>query len=518
MNEESILQVKNLSKSFGGVKAVDNVSFELLKGKVLGIVGPNGSGKTTLANLLTGFVKKDSGKVFYNSKDITNWPPHRIADAGLTRTFQVMRPYPTLPAFKNLIPPLFSPRAKRIAYGRLGDRDAVAIDLLEDVGFERDAFVPYKLAGTLPLGYLKRLEFSRCLSLRPEVIVCDEIFSGLSVGEMASMISLIEKLKMTGTTLVMIEHRLRGLFKVADTVIALNFGEKIAEGSPKEVINDERVKQAYLGGEAMGQQRRPIEKHKYKTSNDGVLLEVKNLMVFYENALAINNVSLKGHGNQIVGIFGSNSGGKSTLMYAISGIILDVKKKEEMRGGERITVLGEIRFNGESIVNLKPSERAKRGIILCPERRRIFPESSTLENLRMGGYLASRLQAKKTLSFVFELFPELKKLKGRDGGFLSGGEQQMLAIGRALMAQPKLLLLDEPLLGLAPAVEARLAQAIMEIRDQTGITILVSEQYARPLFPIIDYGYVLENGGTVLKGPPEELMNNPDVVGAYFGM
>lgn len=248
------------------------------------------------------------------------------------------------------------------------------------------------------------------------------------------------------------------------------------------------------------------------------MLEIKNLMVFYENALAINNVSMRCETGKITGVFGSNSAGKSTLMYAISGIILDIKKKEQMRGGQRITTLGEMRFNGEDIINVKPSQRAKKGIILCPERRRIFPESSTLENLKIGGYLATRSQAKKTLEYVFNLFPALKELKGRDGGFLSGGEQQMLAIGRALMAQPKLLLLDEPLMGLSPQIEARLARAIKEINRQTGITILITEQYARPILPIIDYGYVLESGGAVLEGTAEELMENPDMKAAYFGM
>ena len=159
------------------------------------------------------------------------------------------------------------------------------------------------------------------------------------------------------------------------------------------------------------------------------MLEVKNLMVFYENAIAINNINMSARQGKITGIFGANSAGKSTLMYTVSGIILDVKKKEEMKGGERITVLGNIIFSGSDITNLKPSERAKRGIVLCPERRRIFPESSTLENLKIGGYLATKSQAKKTLDYVFTIFPALIKLKGREGGFLSGGEQQMLAMG-----------------------------------------------------------------------------------------
>ena len=248
------------------------------------------------------------------------------------------------------------------------------------------------------------------------------------------------------------------------------------------------------------------------------MLEVKKLMVFYENSLAINNINAICQRDKITGIFGANSAGKSTLMYTISGIILDIKKKEEMKGGERITVLGNIIFNEVDISHMKPSERAKRGIILCPERRRIFPESSTLENLKIGGYLATKSQAKKTLEYVFSIFPPLKKLKGREGGFLSGGEQQMLAIGRALMAQPKLLLLDEPLLGLSPLMEAVLARSIRDINAQTGITILIAEQYARPILPIINFGYILENGGAVLEGTSLELMENPDVRSAYFGV
>jgi branched-chain amino acid transport system ATP-binding protein len=248
------------------------------------------------------------------------------------------------------------------------------------------------------------------------------------------------------------------------------------------------------------------------------MLEVKNLMVFYENAIAINNINLKCRQGAVTGIFGANSAGKSTLMYTISGIILDVKKKEERRGGERITVLGSVSFEGTDITHRKPSERARMGIVLCPERRRIFRESSTLENLRIGGYLATKAQAKKTLEFIFTIFPPLIKLKNREGGFLSGGEQQMLAIGRALMAQPKLLLLDEPLLGLSPLMEAMLARAVHNINLQTGITILISEQYARPVLPIVHYAHILENGGAVLEGTAQELMDNPDVKSAYFGL
>jgi len=249
-----------------------------------------------------------------------------------------------------------------------------------------------------------------------------------------------------------------------------------------------------------------------------ILLEIKDLMVFYENAIAINNVHLTCRKGAVTGVFGANSAGKSTLMYTISGIILDVKKKEQMRGGERIAILGNLLYEGHDIGSVEPSERAKMGIILCPERRRIFQESTVLENLKIGGILATREQALKTMDYVFTLFPHLKNLKKREGGFLSGGEQQMLAIGRALMAQPKLLLLDEPLLGLSPLIEEILARAVKDINKQTGISLLIAEQYARPILPIIHYGYVLENGGAVLEGTSQELIDNPDVKSAYFGL
>lgn len=247
MNEEVLIQVKGLFKSFGGVTAVANVSFDLHRGETLGIIGPNGSGKTTLVNLITRFVKQDLGEVFFKGRRISRLKAYKIAEMGIVRTFQIMRPFYTLPAFKNLIVPLYSPRVRKIGGGKLGDRDAVAIDILEEIGFERDAYVPYKMASSLPLGYLKRLELARCLALRPEVIICDEIFSGLSMAEIATMVPLMERLQMEGKTIIMIEHRLRELFRIVDRVIVLNFGVKIAEGIPEEVIEHEEVKKAYLG-------------------------------------------------------------------------------------------------------------------------------------------------------------------------------------------------------------------------------------------------------------------------------
>ncbi len=244
-----LLKVSGVSKSFGGVMAVASVSFELKEGELLGIIGPNGSGKTTLVNLVTGFVKPNSGRIEYRGKNITGWAPHKIVSLGIARTFQMVRPFYQLPAFKNLIVPLYSPRVKKLAGGKYGDRDAVALDLLEEVGFERDAHVSYKLAGSLPQGYLKRLELAKSIALRPDLVILDELFSGLSLAEVASIVPIIEKLRFQGKTIIMIEHRLKELFRIADRVMVLNYGKKIAEGPGKEVLEDKAVKNAYLGSE-----------------------------------------------------------------------------------------------------------------------------------------------------------------------------------------------------------------------------------------------------------------------------
>jgi branched-chain amino acid transport system ATP-binding protein len=253
MTDEPLLKVQEVTKSFGGILALSQVSLDVSEGEIVGIIGPNGSGKTTLINCITGFIKMTSGRVLFRGRNITGKPAHKIADMGVTRTFQIMRPYYSLPSYKNLVIPLFSPRAKRTGGwrggGKLGDRDTVGIDILEEIGFERDSFVPYKIASTLPTGYLKRLELARCLALKPEIIICDEIFSGLSMSEIASMVPLIERLQMDGITLVMIEHRLRELFRVANRVMVLNFGEKVIEGTPEQIMADEKVKEVYFGSE-----------------------------------------------------------------------------------------------------------------------------------------------------------------------------------------------------------------------------------------------------------------------------
>ncbi len=248
-----ILEVRGLAKSFGGVTALAGVDLEVGKGETVAVIGPNGSGKTTLINCISGFVRPSAGRVRFDGEDITGLAPHRVADRGIARTFQIMRPFHSLTTAENLVIPLTSSRARRRGGwrggGRMGDRDAVALDILEELGFERDSRLPTQHAGTLPTGYLKRLELGRCIALRPQLVLCDELFSGLAISETASLVPFVEKLGRQGIAFLMVGHRLRELFSLVTRVIVLAQGRIIAAGAPDEVMDDPAVREAYLGSE-----------------------------------------------------------------------------------------------------------------------------------------------------------------------------------------------------------------------------------------------------------------------------
>lgn len=248
MGTVDCLRIENLLKRFGGITAVNGVTLSVEEGSLLGIIGPNGCGKTTLVNLITGFIKPDSGRVVYRNKDITGLRPSRIANMGLGRTFQMVKPFYRLPAYKNLVIPLGSPRVRKIG-AHYGDKDSTALDILEDIGFERDSSVPFQQASVLPHGYLKRLEMARVLALQSDLIIFDELYSGLSLAEVASITPLIKKLISNGKTIIMIEHRLKELFRIANRVVVMDQGTIIAEGESKAVMSNEHVQKAYLGVE-----------------------------------------------------------------------------------------------------------------------------------------------------------------------------------------------------------------------------------------------------------------------------
>lgn len=238
---ESILKVEGLTRSFGGLTAVRNVSFLLRKGETLGIIGPNGAGKTTLFNLLTGFLKPSQGTINFQGENIAGWKPYAIVNKGIARTFQIVRPFLQLTAEENVI---ISCLAKRAAVKGRGGPEAKARQLLKNVGLAGKELI---LAKDLPHGDLKRLEMARALATGPELLLLDEPFAGLGHHEIAALFPLIEQLSQEGHSIIIIEHKLRELMKLVKRVITLHFGEKIADGTPEELSRNQRVIEAYLG-------------------------------------------------------------------------------------------------------------------------------------------------------------------------------------------------------------------------------------------------------------------------------
>ncbi|NLT94616.1 MAG: ABC transporter ATP-binding protein [Clostridia bacterium] len=233
------------------------------------------------------------------------------------------------------------------------------------------------------------------------------------------------------------------------------------------------------------------------------MLKINNLHVHYGGIHALRGISLEVPKNKIITLIGANGAGKSTTLRSICGL---VPKTD-----------GTIVFEGEDITSLKTTEIVKRGVTLVPEGRHVFPDLTVLENLKLGAYLRTdKSEINKDINRVYELFPRLKERKDQLAGTLSGGEQQMLAIGRALMSRPRLLMMDEPSLGLAPLIVQDVFKIIQQIHNE-GMTILLIEQNASAALQIADYGYVLETGSIVLEGTGKELLNNQEVKKAYLG-
>ncbi|WP_052666004.1 ABC transporter ATP-binding protein [Nitriliruptor alkaliphilus] len=246
------------------------------------------------------------------------------------------------------------------------------------------------------------------------------------------------------------------------------------------------------------------------------MLETRDLTVFFENAIALNKVSIRVDAGEVVGLFGPNSAGKSTLVKSLAGLTQHQRFREKRRKGERITITGSVWFEGQDITELPVTKRVDRGLVLCRERHPVFKDNNVEENLRAGGHLRTRQETAEGIERAISMFPPLDALRRRRAGLMSGGEQQMLAIGMALVVRPSLLLLDEPLLGLSPAMQQAVVSAIRRIHDD-GVTVVVTEQYARPLLPVVDRAYVLENGTVNVSGTRDELVESPEFAAAYFG-
>ena len=470
----SFLEAKGITKMFGGLRAVDRLDFAVEKGEILGLIGPNGSGKSTAMSMVMGLHRPDGGSILLDGTDVAGWSPNRIAERGVSMVFQHSRPLQQQTVLQNVLIACLPNRLLNLRVSP--EQREKAIEALRLVGLENEQD---KWPSELPFAGLRRLELAKALARDPQLLLLDEPFAGLSASEVREFSDLIRNLRGAGRALILVDHNVRSVRALVDRAVAMSSGQKIAEGHPDAVLADENVRRVYLGGESSH-----TDEGRAETTGTPIL-SVKRLNVRYGKAQALSDVSIDVVDKGVTAIVGLNGAGKTSLFNAITGFV----------GAE-----GEISFAGKLLKGTPAHEIARAGIVLCPETRELFGDMSVLENLNMGGMHLSSSDRKQRLQFVEQIFPRLAERRAQFARTLSGGEQQQLAIGRALMMKPRLLLIDEPTLGLAPIVMDVISQSIEALRQSGELSLLIAEQNMTFASRHADRIYLIEHGAIEWSG------------------
>jgi branched-chain amino acid transport system ATP-binding protein len=478
MADAAHLEVSGLTKRFGGLVAVKDMTFSVEAGKILGLIGPNGSGKSTVMKLIMGIERPDTGSVRIKGIEVAGWPSHKVARMGAGIVFQHSRPLHRQTVLENIKLALLPDKLTRLLADPETDTKARAIAARVGLSAVLD-----RRPATLPFADLRKIEIAKAIARDPQVLLIDEPFAGLTSKETAAFSDLICELRDDGRAVLLVDHNVKSVARLVDRVLAMYVGERIAEGSADEVMRNETVRRVYLGG-SIETAARPESSFRDTTTP---FLEVKNVSVHYGKAQALDDVSIHVHAGEFVSVVGLNGAGKTTLFNTISGFL---------------PYAGEIRREGASLRGLTAATIARRGIVQCPEGRELFVDMSVRENLDLGGQHLPPAESSEQIAWLFDLFPILRDRQKQAAGTLSGGEQQMLTIARALMMKPKLLILDEPTLGLAPVILEQLSKALERLRQTTPITVLLGEQNVTFALPHADRVYVLEHARIVWEGEP----------------
>ena len=471
----ALLEVAGLTKRFGGLVAVKDIGFSIDPGEILGLIGPNGSGKSTVMKCIMGIERPNAGEVKLSGVNVAGWPTHRIARQGVGIVFQHARPLHRQTILEHiklaLLPDNLLMLVTDHGVARRAEEIAARVGLTKVID---------RLPRTLPYADLRRLELAKAIARNPRVVLVDEPFAGLTSGEVADFSALIGSFRAEGHAVLLVDHNVKSVAALVDRVLAMYLGEQVATGTAEQVMRNETVRRVYLGGKIETAARR-------EDKNRARLLDVQALGVLYGKATALDDVSIHVGEGEFVSVVGLNGAGKTTLFNAISGLL---------------PYSGTIKWRGESLAGRTPAAIARGGIVQCPETRELFGDMSVRENLDLGGQHLPVAETAKQLDWLFGLFPILRARQGQAARTLSGGEQQMLAIARALMMQPKLLVLDEPTMGLAPVILEQLSKAMETLRTTTDITVLLGEQNVTFALPHADRVYVIEHARIVWQGDP----------------
>ncbi len=488
-----LLELSDVSKRFGGVQALDQVSLTVDGGSVHGIIGSNGAGKSTLLSLVSGAQRVSSGEIRLDGSPTTGLDAPRVAQLGVARAHQVPKPFRQMTVRQHLDVAARLHRRRRAERHELIDRTLGRCALADRA--ERPA-------ASLGLLDLKRLGVARALATNPRLLLLDEIGAGLTGDDLDAVIELVEGVRADGVTIVMVEH-IQGLIRrLADRVTVLEWGRVLREGTPEEIAADPEVVRAYLGtaGEVSpadlrsgGERPEPV-------------LQIDGLSVTYGALPALQNCTLQVGRAEVVAVVGANGAGKSTLARAVAGL--------------NRAQSGRVVLDGRDVTGAPAHVRARRGLALCPEGRRLFGDMTVEDNLRVaarrGRGVAAGASIEGAVTSALSLFPEVDEFRSAAAGKLSGGQQQMVAICRALVADPALVIFDELSLGLAPRLAQRILEAIPRLRDR-GVGVLLIEQNVSQALRVCDHVYVLERSRVTFAGPPAALADEATLRAAYYG-
>ncbi|RZT36500.1 branched-chain amino acid ABC transporter ATP-binding protein/permease [Cupriavidus agavae] len=497
------LSALGLSMVFGGVRAVDNLSFELPPGHVTSLIGPNGAGKSTVLNMLSGYYRPRAGGRKLGSATLPARGACHSARQGISRTYQTTQLFAGMSALDNV--------AIALTRGKLGTLLGIAGFTAPAVRAEARALLaacgytgnPDTSAADLAHVDRRLVEIARALATRPAVLLLDEPAAGLSREDKATLGRLLRRIADSGVAVGLVEHDMSLVMDVSDSIVVIDAGQHLAAGTPEAVREDPAVRRAYLGDAAAV----PV-RHRAASSDHAPLPEVigvSRLRAGYGAAPVLHDVDLQVREGEMVALLGANGAGKSTLMRAMAGLHRPVQ--------------GGITFDGNDLARLDAARIVELGVVLVPEGRQVFPELSVLDNLKLGAFPSGRIsrgEMTQRVESMFTRFPRLRERQHQRAGLLSGGEQQMLAVARGLMSKPTVVLLDEPSLGLAPKVIDELFASLDTLRE-ASITILLVDQMAALALSLADRAYVLEEGRVVASGDAEALARDPALVQAYLG-
>ena len=492
-----VLTVTGLQKRFGSLVVAGDVNLEVHPFRLHSLIGPNGAGKTTFFNMMTGIHRPDSGRIEFDGHDITQMPIHERIRLGLSRSFQILSVFRTLTAFENVRVAVQAQDKRshglwRDAY-EYDDLNARAWSLLAAVGLQDRAAEP---CANLSHGEQRLLEIAISLATDAKLLLLDEPLAGLAEADRVVVSALIRQLAETHAVLL-IEHDIDRVLALSDRITVLHQGRVIADGKPAEVAGNPDVIGAYLGTERIITPPAPSDAEARQHAAGRPVLVLDSLSAGYAGSIVLEGLSLTVHEGEAVALLGRNGVGKTTTLRAITGTV-------RVSGGS-------LTLDGKDITNAKSYEINQAGISLVPEGRRLFPNLTTLDNLRIA-----QRPGGATLEEVYEIFPKLRILQRSKAESLSGGERQMLAIARALMVPARLILLDEPFEGLAPAIVKEVMDALVRLRGKVAMVIV--EHHAETVLPLVDRAYVLVNGQVAYEGSARALEEDPALQARLLGV